>query len=185
VRIDREVHQRRTHAFQQLMKQAKRTGADRGRPVQVPDEPTPIASEKYTLLWVDSEEHHNKRELAGNAIDGDRSTYWHTEYRDRQTSHPHELIIDLGNVYRVSGFGYVPRGGNGDVRDYEFCVGRSLPELEKPVCQGTFDDVRGREEKRVLLESPVEGRYVRFRALSETHAHPYTSVAELIVLHGE
>jgi len=46
-------------------------------------------------LCVDSEEHHDERELAKNAIDGNPSTHRHTEYRDRQTSHLHDLIIDL------------------------------------------------------------------------------------------
>jgi hypothetical protein len=53
------------------------------------------------------------------------------------------------------------------------------------VNKGTFNDTRSREEKRVLLDRSIEGRYVRFRALSEPHANPYTSVAELIVLHGQ
>jgi beta-galactosidase len=79
----------------------------------------------------------------------------------------------------------VPRGGNGDVRDYEFYVARSLLDLKEPVNRGTFNDARSREERRVLFDRPVEGRYVRFRALSEPHAYPYTSVAELIVLHGQ
>ena len=133
------------------MKQAERAGAARDKPVEAPDEPTPIPSENYKLLWVDSEEHRDERELAKNAIDGNPSTYWHTEYRDRQTSHPHELIVDLGDVYRVSGFAYVPRGGNGDVRDYEFFVARSLLDLKEPVNKGTFNDTRSREDNQVAV----------------------------------
>jgi hypothetical protein len=184
VRIDREAHQRRIAQFERLMRDAQRQQADRRQPVAPPDKPEPIPMANAKLLWVDSEESSNDHELARCAIDGDPGTYWHTEHRERQPGHPHELILDLGNVYRVAGFGYVPRGSNGDVKDWEFSAARSLIELEKPLCRGTFEQPRGREEERIMLDHPTEARYIRFRALSETHGNPYTSVAELILLQG-
>ena len=51
--------------------------------------------------------------------------------------------------------------------------------------RGTFDNTGARYEKRVFQDRPVENRYVTFRAFSETHANPYTSVAKSIILDGE
>jgi hypothetical protein len=71
------------------------------------------------------------------------------------------------------------------MHDHEFYVVRSLLDLKEPVSRGRFDLTGTRDEKRVKLDRPCEGRYVRFRALSEPHANPYASVAELIILHGQ
>ncbi len=61
-------------------------------------------------------------------LDGDRSTYWHTFYEvvdgvaGNKTPPPHDLTLDLGREYVISGFSYTPRTGNsttGRVTKYE------------------------------------------------------------------
>ena len=65
-----------------------------------------------------------------NAIDGDSSTNWHTEWRsnagdDNDPAHPHEVVIDMGSGYDVGGFRYLPRqdgGVNGTIAGYALYV---------------------------------------------------------------
>jgi hypothetical protein len=185
VRLDFESREKRAREFRRLMDEAKQQRADADAVVAPPEEPAPIPYQNYKLIWVDSEETEAEKGQAVNAFDGNPATFWHTEYRNRTASHPHELILDLGAVHRVVGFVYVPRGGNGDIRDYELCVARAVADLEKPAHRGRFEKTAAKQEQRVLLEKPVEGRYVRLRALTEAGSAPYTTVAEFTVLHGK
>ena len=83
-----------------------------------------IMLEDWTLLYVDSEE------IAGSALkafDGNPNTYWHTAWYSDPT--PHEIWIDLGATYTVSGFRYLPRQDgkiNGGIKDYAFYVSENL-----------------------------------------------------------
>lgn len=51
------------------------------------------------------------------AMDGNARTFWHTEFGNVEPSPPHELIVDLGAAYEISGVGYTPRpeASNGTV----------------------------------------------------------------------
>ncbi len=63
----------------------------------------------WTVHYVDSEELVGVYRPASYAIDGDPSTFWITEWSDRQTPYPHELQIDLGQTYELHGLRYLPR----------------------------------------------------------------------------
>ena len=52
------------------------------------------------------------------AIDGDESTWWHTEFTASKPECPHWLMIDLGEMTTFDKLEYVSRNGNGSVRDY-------------------------------------------------------------------
>jgi hypothetical protein len=43
------------------------------------------------------------------AMDGDSSTMWHTFFGAGDPKPPHVFTLDLGNVYEISGFIYLPR----------------------------------------------------------------------------
>ena len=122
---------------------------------------------------------------AYRAMDGNPSTMWHTEFSNFSPPPPHELLIDLGGVYEISGFAYLPRtggGSNGTIANYEFYVSQSDKGKEKgkPVAKGGFK--KQNAENLVTLKTPAKGRYVRLRALSEIKAQAWTSVAELRII---
>ena len=118
-----------------------------------------------------------------DAIDGNPSTYWHTEWHNNQPGHPHEIQVDLSDTYRLKGFVYVPRQGqsNGRVGRYRFYVSTDGENWGKPVMQGSFKGA-GTKRQEVLFGEPVRARYIRLEALSEVDGKPYTSVAELDVI---
>lgn len=68
----------------------------------------------------DSQELAAENTPATAAIDGDPDTFWHTEYFNRLTVHPHFITVDLGSLRSVGGFAYTPRQNavNGRIANY-------------------------------------------------------------------
>ncbi|MHC5108347.1 MAG: sulfatase-like hydrolase/transferase [Planctomycetota bacterium] len=142
----------------------------------------PIISKKnWRLVRVDSESRSNGK-LARLAFDGDRETLWHTQWRDAQPNHPHELVIDLGANHEIQGFRYLPRtdgGVNGAIYEFEFFVSDDPDQLGSPVVANRF--ARATYVQEVLF-APTTGRYVALRSLSEIQGKPFACVAELTLL---
>jgi len=92
----------------------------------------PLSHEGWTIAYVDSEERAKEDGTAENAIDGQTANFWHTEWSEGQSGHPHRLILDLAQTREVGGFRYVPRQGAGTVggriKEYRIYVGDGLVE---------------------------------------------------------
>lgn len=146
--------------------------------VEVTCAPTPTRPQAVT--HVDSEETAGGDNAAVNAIDGDPSTIWHTEWFTADPPPPHEIQLDLGSTRQVCGLRYLPRpgGGNGTVADYEVYLSQDGTTWGQPVATGTFPP--GAEEKWIPF-AETQARYVRFVALSEVNDNPWTSAAEISV----
>ena len=140
-----------------------------------------IPNAEWKVARASSESRFNNR-LAKYAVDGDPRTVWHTQFREQLAEHPHELVIDLGAEHAICGFRYLARqdnGWNGTLKECEFCVASSPDQLDEPVAKATF---RKTKEAQEVKCSPVRGRYVLLRALSEVNDGPWASVAELGVV---
>jgi lysophospholipase L1-like esterase len=141
-----------------------------------------IPHANWSLKYVDSQETKCENGAAVNAFDGNTNTIWHTQYCPSSTPLPHEIQINLGGMYNISGFRYLPRqdgGVNGRIGQYEFYVSTDGTNWGTPVALGTF--ANSATEKLVLFTSTT-GQYVRLRALSEINGGPWTSMAELNAL---
>ena len=116
------------------------------------------------------------------ALDGDPNSMWHTDFSFRQASHPHQITIDLGAAYELSGFAYLPRpgGGNGTIGRYECFVSDNRKEMGQPVAAGRFSE--GAAENVISFPAKVKGRFFQLRALDEVAGQPWTSIAELRLL---
>jgi hypothetical protein len=96
--------------------------------------------------------------------------------------HPHEIRIDLGGSYAVSGFRYLPRQDNDDngrIRTYEFYVSTDGNNWGSPVATGSFPDNSAEQEVRFTA---MKAAAVRLVALSSYDGDPWTAVAEINVL---
>ncbi|MFC0540268.1 discoidin domain-containing protein [Kutzneria chonburiensis] len=122
---------------------------------------------------------------AKSAIDGDRTTMWHSAWSPYQPP-PHELTQDLGGGYQVTGLRYVPRqdgNPNGIVTSYAVEVSMDGTTFT-PVATGSWaaDD----STKSAVFPARA-ARYVRLRALAGVNG--YTAAAEINVFgkpsHGE
>jgi hypothetical protein len=141
-----------------------------------------ISKTSWSLRYADSEELVGENGAAVNAFDSDPMTIWHTEWLNNNPPPPHEIQIDLGGVYVIDGFGYIPRqdgSPNGRIGDYEFYVSIDGINWGTPVASGSFTNDASAKEAHF---APVEGEFVRLRALTEASGNPWTSVAELNVM---
>lgn len=94
---------------------------------------TALGSHLWTIASVSSEETTQEAAGALNAIDGQISNFWMTEWKSAQPPHPHWLVIDLGREEEISGFVYVPRQGaeaeaTGRIGSYQTRIGSALVE---------------------------------------------------------
>jgi beta-galactosidase len=84
----------------------------------------------WSIAYVDSEEIMGEDGSAINAINGQASDHWHTEWSASQPPHPHRLVIDLGADVAIAGFRYTPRQGAADaggrIKNYRVYLGERL-----------------------------------------------------------
>lgn len=138
----------------------------------------------WTLVSVDSEETVVEQAPGTKAFDKDPATYWMTQWSDAQPVPPHEIQIDLGASYEISGFHYLPRQDNGlgNIRQFQFFVSENRDDWGTPVAVGAFNP--DKKEKNIRLDARVKtklGRFIRLVALNEATGAPFTSIAELNV----
>ena len=137
-----------------------------------------ISQSLWKLHYVDSEELMGEEGSAVNAFDGDNSTIWHTEWESDVPTHPHEIQIDTGDIYKINEFKYLPRleHVNGRIGQYEFYVSLDGSNWGTPVATGTF--INDASEKEITFPAVV-CRFIRLKALTEVNNRAWTSVAEL------
>ncbi len=142
--------------------------------------PTVLTRTGWSVLYVDSQETNGYS--AAQAIDGATTKFWHTGFTGGTTPAPHEIQIDMGGVYSVAGFHYLPRQDKyliGNIGQYEFYVSMDGMQWGTPVATGTF--ANNKTEKEVLFTAS-NARYVRLRCLAEANGGDDCAVAELNVL---
>lgn len=84
-------------------------------------------SRKNWLVEAEHERHAAPRALPRNVIDGDHSTWWHSQWIGDVPPHPHHVMLDLRKEQVITGFQYLPAkiiNNNGMIRDYEWHVRR-------------------------------------------------------------
>jgi hypothetical protein len=146
--------------------------------------PTPsveISQANWTLIFCDSQETTRENGAATNAFDGDINTIWHTEWYNNSPPAPHEIQIDLGAIYSINGFKYLPRQDgdqNGRVKEYEVFISQDGTNWTN-VANGFFEN--SATEQEVTFASTT-GRFFRFQALSEVNDNPWTSLAEINII---
>ncbi len=141
----------------------------------------------WTISFVDSEELKSgswgPATPATNAIDGNASTFWHTEWFNVQRPFPHEIQIDLGVAYNVTGFRHLPRQDgllNGRIAQFEFYVSTDGANWGTPTASGTLPNTAAQSH---VPSTPKLGRFVRLRALSTYDSYGFAaSLAEFNVV---
>ena len=144
--------------------------------------PQDIPQAGVTLVSVDSQETVGETAPGTRAIDGNTTTFWHTQWFNAAPPHPHTIIVDLGQSYRVTGLKYLPRQGNqnGMIGQFDFSVSPDGQAWGPVVDSGTFTPADFTQKTRAFMAK--NGRYVRLIAYSEVNGNPWTTVAELTVV---
>ncbi len=103
------------------------------------DDNTYVPQNNWSLVSVSSQETAAANASATNAFDGNINTIWHSRYSSGQDAHPHEMVVNLGSSYNVSGFMYIPRQDvsvNGVLRDFQLFLSTDGVNWGAPVASG-------------------------------------------------
>jgi hypothetical protein len=144
--------------------------------------PNLIAPKNIKVLKASSENKSNDK-LASYAIDGKPNTIWHTQFSNGLKSHPHEIILDLGKPMLIEGFRYLARqegGWNGAFADTEFTVSNSPEVFPSNPLKINFKKTN--LVQSADLKTPISGRYVKIKIISEVNNGPWASAAELGII---
>ena len=157
--------------------------------------PISIPQAAWSVIYVDSQETSCYNGAATNAIDGNSSTMWHTQYCGAAPATPHEIRINLGAAYNLSAFQYLPRQDGsacGWINQYEFYVSTDGVNWGTAVASGNFNygslstqcpgPGAGVPGPQQVAFPPTTAQFIRLRALSEINGNPWTSAAEIDVL---
>jgi len=119
---------------------------------------------------------------AGNVIDGNPATIWHTVWDPTPAPMPHQLVIDMGSEQEISGVTYLPRADarEGRIKDCEVFCSNEPKKWGDPAAKATFKD--GSELQKIPFKKPLKARYLKFVARSEIKNNPYASAAEIDVV---
>ncbi len=149
----------------------------------------------WSLLSVDSQETSCYNGAATNAFDGNPATLWHTQFCGGAPPTPHQISINLGASYTLSGFQYLPRQDGsacGWIKDYAFYISTDGVNWGTAVATGTFNygslstncpgPGAGVPPALQVTFPATTGQYIRLVGLDELHGNPWTSAAEIDVL---
>jgi hypothetical protein len=118
-----------------------------------------------------------------------------TQFCSSSPATPHEIQVNLGASYALTGFQYLARQdgcANGWINQYEFYVSTDGVNWGSLVASGNFDYGNlstacpgGGVPPALQIAFPqTSGQYIRLRALSEINGNPWTAMAEINVLGG-
>ena len=98
--------------------------------ILIDDEGKEIPRTNWKIAYADSEELNGDDGDASNVFDLQYTSIWHTEWENKAPKPPHQIVIDLGRPYKVSGVKLLPRqdGANGRIKDYRLFF--SLPPFK-------------------------------------------------------
>ena len=140
------------------------------------------SGDRLKIIGCDSEQNPGEGP-AVNAVDGNRSTFWHSRWDPSPEKYPHFITVDVGSKEKIGGITMLGRTDgnvNGDIKKYRVFVSQDGENWGKPVAEGEFQQPTSSEQK--VEFNTIEGRYVKFEALSEAKGQPFAAVAELGVL---
>jgi beta-galactosidase len=83
-----------------------------------------IPRSNWKIVFADSEELQGEDGKADNVFDLQSTSIWHTQWQGKSPKHPHQLVIDLGSVKKISGLKYLSRqdNRNGRIKDYRIYI---------------------------------------------------------------
>lgn len=142
-------------------------------------EPSPYAKLGATVT-ADSE--HPGYE-AGNVLDGDPATFWHTPWGDTSAPYPHWIRIDFKQPVTLYGIAVTPRQDmtNGHVGKYAVYLSDTQNVSGRPAARGAFPE--GSETHEIRFEEPARGTHLHVQAMRPGNPdHPWATIAEIQLL---
>lgn len=117
-----------------------------------------------------------------NAVDGDSSTFWHTQYTPTSPRPPHWISFEFKKPETVLGLELLPRQGNSHGRFTRCRVLTSSDGTHWTAVQGDITLPNSESQQTIKLDQPVKTTYLRLVALNEVDGNEWSSLAEISVL---
>ena len=120
----------------------------------------------------------HRRSGAGNALDGNPATLWHSQYSPERLPLPQSITLDLGGVYDVSELAYLPRTDgslNGTITAYNVYASSDGQSFTR-VAAGAWQDS---SDLKFSKFSAAEARYIRAGGYGEPRRKDLASAAEI------
>ena len=143
-----------------------------------------VPADDWTVVYADSYESDNWLMPPECAFNRDtqcstQGDIWHTQYTPTTDPLPHEIQIDMGQVYTVVGFSQKPRegGGNGTVKEYAF----SLSLDGTAWTQAAGGEFSPGEDLQTVVIPATPARFFKLVALSSQAGEQVTSVDEIYI----
>jgi galactose oxidase len=119
--------------------------------------------------------------VGANALDGDPTTMWHTEWDPVNVALPHTITLDMGSIQYVDGVTYLPRqdgNSNGNIGEHQLFISTDGSQYTLVAFGTWLDDA---SEKSADFET-IPARFIKLVALTEAgNRGPWTSAAEINV----
>lgn len=117
---------------------------------------------------------------AGFIFDGNTATTWHQ--RDKKM--PVDLVVDLGDTYKISGFRYLPdqnKWSSGIISHYKLFVSKNNNDWQR-VSGGEFSNIKNNPVWQVKHFNVTPARYIRLQALKNTFGDNVAGYAEVDII---
>lgn len=138
-----------------------------------------IPQSAMSIIYVDSEETVGEDGAAANVLDNNPNTFWHTEWYQASPNYPHEIVFQLDKTYTIENFSYLPRNSssNGRIKGYQIFISEDQNNWGDPVLEGNWPDQTA--QQIVDLPAPMNGQFVKLKALSEVNGNAWATAAEI------
>ncbi|QMU71686.1 hypothetical protein GXP74_29020 [Streptacidiphilus sp. P02-A3a] len=144
--------------------------------------PTLLPQSQLSVESADSQETVSQNDAATNAIDGNPSSMWVTDWSQSPVPQlPHDIQLNLGSTRTVQCLYYLPRQDgvtNGTIAKYAVYTSTDGSTWGSPVATGTWSTTSSQES---ACFAPTTAHYIELKALSEVNGNPWTSAAEISV----
>ena len=88
----------------------------------------------WKIIYADSEEVMVGNYSAEKIFDQQESTIWTTSKAGEKITYPHQLVVDMGENYKIKGFKFLPRtdkNTSGTIKTYHFYIKSNLFSSKK------------------------------------------------------
>jgi arylsulfatase A-like enzyme len=146
------------------------------------ERPDLLPVNQMRIAFASSENTGNDKR-ARYAIDGKPKTIWHSQFSPTLAKHPHELVIDLKKIRKITGFQYLARqdkGWNGTFGKTEFFLSQDKDAFSEKPFTITFS--KKKKPQTFRLPESMSARFLKVRILSETNGMEWASASEIGVL---
>ena len=152
-------------------------GSDRFQPI-TSLEPTVLDSLFKSILFRASAESAAPDNPVQAAVDGDPTSFWHSEWQSGAKRLPACFAIDLGAEASIRGFRYTPRQdmNRGRIDRYLVETSRDGAVWSPAVAEARFPDNTAVQE--VLFAKPIVARHIRLTAFSDHGGAAAAAMAE-------